>query len=804
MVEKSLIPFDSRLIPTGAKDQPIITGKQHEEVIDTARMYLRRLKTPISSSTLEQAIGVMGDAVRRGLEHQNRQFLEPKDKIRPLAANGLELREDLRRKAETSLASVKDQTTYAESILAIPFSLIQATRAELRNFPLTAEIKGTEQIVYLSGQRQPLIDKLAQIGLDSLPEILRSQVLLNQFKDFDKPKLIRNMIASFVFRGNLSPYLSIQDLKNFVSMANESQHYFTNQSRDALIVTIGQDQEEIKSFISDLFTQTAAVFSTYQLIPQEDNLKATDSFYRKFVRDLLLLHPALEEQQIVIDPEKVSEGQPSLWDKAAQIGQIKVASPQALIQAIRQVKAGGGQLSEERLQKGLKEWKLYDGMVKRHNSKLKQAEEMLKIRQQLLDVLDIPHFSLPKEAYEVKIKSQEDARSELRARENELRRITRIINQDSQLQKETQAYEFWLGQTYGNQLPQFLPMPRLAAIQKLTERKRDYKGKQGSLEYQLAVAEKLEDLNQVQPETLTDLLEHVSRNLPLKPNMGFLPRAVRESWSFWAQTSSIFGGLKGQKLQEKWEEFAEQAGKQRNELLSSVLLMVANRDKFSKEYDKVDKQLKQITDSNQSVLPDMKWSKDEALAYLDEVKSSALPDLAGFSSDEILDATRKMRRMFYSLSLSILPARIPEKDKLREYLMSKVAELESPPQSKIRAWGNSRIETWQDQLADLMNWIDHPLFPLPEGTGLKRAEFIRAWRRRVDLSYAVNFSQTAHDLRDVAFEHYEDVNREIFKQRLSQEIASQIRYLNQLRERDLWEGFVEKMRSLKLVLEVDK
>ncbi len=183
------------------------------------------------------------------------------------------------------------------------------------------------------------------------------------------------------------------------------------------------------------------------------------------------------------------------------------------------------------------------------------------------------------------------------------------------------------------------------------------------------------------------------------------------------------------------------------------------------------------------VYKDLSWTKEEALKYIQKTKILRFPEEVKLDKDQI----KEMRLFVLGLPLTALPQTIIGRNNLITWIMGRIKATQSPKSV--------------NRYKQLQLYMQHELFPLPEGAGLSRKDFLDAWKKRMNFAYAICYHDEVAKKSQVVQLVYEQVMRKNFKQRLSRELESKRKGLDKLRTRDVNQEFVESLRRLNLILE---
>lgn len=861
MIEQNLVPISSFLTTTDSGVQPLLSTKQEKDVIAAAKMYLRKNHIGINPDVFQKTLGVMGDAARRGLAVEGKAFFTTREKIRALITNGLEIREDLRTRAEGFLALSKSEPDiYGDLIgpLALPTTLVRAAAVEVRGFVLVAEPKATEEVVNIGDQRMGRIDHIAQIALDHLPEPFTG-VTLDRFPTVvEKARLIRNMVTSFVFRGNLSPQISTQDLKDFV-LQSKSPKDMDSQT-DIIAEIAGLTEQPDRAFLQALARQASQLLTVHRTLPNDDNPGSVDDFYRHFAQGLLLLHPALEEQSIVIIPKRITADVPSIWDDGVMIEGVKVPKIELLVQALRQAEAKRDQINSERLRSGITLWKWYAEALRRHNLAVQEAEDDLKERGQLFSNLDDPNFELPKEAHFVIYTEQQKAATTFRAARANAERLADILKDTTGEIDEIEQYEEYLRRQYREGLPDFVPIPVRVRDKARLQQRRESIGRRAAIQTRITLIEELLDFDllryrescsavaRLRKENSKDWIEeqrertqHFLEQLETDPdrpyyNEQFLkqtqsqirertgrrgrqqyyPAALKDIYTFWKDLpETITRILRSKEKGEIWPNLIKQILQKRLELLDIAVVSIEAREKLMATNSETN-DAEKPGDDNTLVYEDEYWTREDALKYMQKIRILRIPEGVKLDKDQIT----AIRSFVLSLPLTALPKNIIGRNTLITWVLGRISvakeqvsiaaeevemlrQLRSPDREELARANKRRknSEKRADTYEQLLIFMKHDLFPLPEGAGLSREDFLDAWKKRMNFAYAICYHEDVAKESQVVQLVYEQVMRKNFKLRLFRELESKRKGLDKLKTRNVGKEFVESLRQQNLVVE---
>jgi hypothetical protein len=862
---------------------------QQRELLDIARIGLRKNNISIANETvLKRALGVLGDALTRQLREEGREIPRPNERLRPLIGKGLLLREDLCGEAKDILdLTLKNETVGSVNMgpFALQNSLLIGADNEREHHLLVPNLKIIEQLVVTSKKRKTTIDKIAAVGLTHLPEGL-GKITLDRIPNIaDRAKLVRNMITSFLFRGSLNPIIGIEDLRNFQTLSKPE--YFSDEMKKKIVTTLNLSDKEEVAFVLDLFNQAKEVFSNIQFV-SEDNAEGMDKLFRKASKSLLLLHPILEREQINIFPSTVASGVLNLWDDAEVVDGFKIPSRKMLYQAIRQTRANNDNFNTERLYAGMAVLNRHDEIVLAHEAKTRKLKEILSERKTLLENLTSdPAYPLPAEAYGEKYSSEKSVHDEqliVSRFDKEIRKMTKVMEDNLKIQKEMGKYEEWLKMTYGNILPDFVPMPRSVFLEKLQSEVRrigasrnttnnllmkieealsvdlSFSGKDENIFGHLSREGAREWINRelIEDKALAERLKEKPESIPYKnsnqvafPGRNILndyekrladknsPAALCSYVRFWKDESTKLKEHSNSKYEiwkKYYKEFTLEAIKQRINLLECSLGVTEKFFSLTTNLEDAKNKLSKFLDNPNEPLPaDAVWSKNNASAYILEIKTSELPIMEKIKSDDLREAVLGARKFLHFVSPSIFPLVVSSRSKFNVFMRKGAVEIEkklvekkkeresllgkdSAKTSKMdkgggismsnklrdQVWGaNNKIESLSKQLEFYLKAAElayDPFAPFLKNESFKREDFLRIWKRRIVLASATLNKKKIQGKSKLAKIAFESLLRDVYTRKITQEIKDKQKDLEFLEKEDLKNRLVRKMSNLDLAL----
>lgn len=869
--EKSLSEVDIMterwLVSIEGNTQQTLTPAQQKEVRDLARRYLVREGIPIDSvDTMRQAVGVIGDTIQRSLDSAGRTSFRPKEKLRPLVSKGLAVRQQLADEAwDVYNLSARGATTTHLQItgpFALPNSLLIEARGEIQTpnelhgpkpFSLATHLDQSSKLVNLAKQRRGMINQWAAVGISALPAELAG-VSIDQFPDIaDRAKLVRNMATSWIFKRTLSPLITIADLKDFVKNSDQIPTVLP-AAVQTFMTAMHISSEPEKDFIFSLFAQVAKVFEVNPAIPAENDTASVDKFFRTFAKDLLLLHPALEEQQLATRPPEIQAGLPHIWDNCRTIGRFQIPQPEALALALRQAKARRDDTAISRIETALNIWKWFDKMTSSHIARIARHEERLRDRERLLANIADPNFTLPAEAERSAYLASQLVLKSVQIIKKNAEQSREEIERTHQTKQEAQTYKQYLNKTFGEDLPDELPLPQKMALKRAQNRFRRRVGAIATFQRKLGYLERLLQIDfffagQNDPadflkgddgekkvkqqlelaasantaaaafdqDSIARFLEHLELYSPYRSMDVF--GVQQESilyLSFWRdvynqyKTLDKFSKLSPEEQRQAWDSITQEAQKHRILLFSQALRVMADKQVVLPVLEQAQQDIASIQQEH-AASANRTWSRVEAESYIHVAEMSALPDLGDQLPDDFIKTIEEMTDLA-QLHHNCLPYEITSKRHLQVSLQVVLETVATEIQQKRFAVKASRfakekvhlrnqIQTLQTKVrlaTGILKFIDHPL--LPTEAPLGREEFIRVWKNRLALARDRGSADKLQTESKLAFEAYDMLLRRDFGERLKKEIESRRTELERLYQLDIPAEFVDKMRTLNLVL----
>lgn len=328
-----------------------------------ALTYLQKRKLAFGPTTLKLAIGIVGDCLIRGMLLSGSSKFKPGESLPVVIQRGLQHRELVHSIVSYAVKETdRDFRSHPGSrvgSLALDREHLSKVRPIEPLFVLKPDVTLCDTLAYTTQARSQILPQLAERVLVVVPQDLFPDANLDRFPNTsDRANLVRNAITSLCFREVAFPVISVEELRRFIASATGKVE--TVFSAAALSMTLkffvspdDPSREETSKFVTDLFTQVKEVFiraaadpSVQPLDTQTGPVSYTairDLVYRQFEPFLLLLHPALEEKELITNPARHQEGAYSLWQKERSVvlRGVRVPNYEMLLAANRLAKAKG-------------------------------------------------------------------------------------------------------------------------------------------------------------------------------------------------------------------------------------------------------------------------------------------------------------------------------------------------------------------------------------------------------------------------------------------------------------------------------
>ncbi len=377
------------LVPVSQEQTPLfdLTPKHKETLEQMTVSYMQRSKIPFDTDGLALGKEIVADALSRGMEANGVTGVAANTNLRSLVKEGMEQRAQVASHATRVYRENQNEVRSGDDRCIGPYALparqLSRVGREVAR-PATSKLVESKKLSELEEKRRELLPHLAHAIVSGLPKDQFPDVSLDMFPDpSSQAKLVRNSIVSMWFRGNPLPLLQIQDLQQFTNLAQEALDMrILAPLVEVVAASKGEDPLPIAEYIRDLGVQVSDLFQKARdrFSPNELTDRNSPNFrdivYNFFDRKLLLLHPALEEQELVVDGKRYGESDYSLWGPqwSVDMGGVRVPNEEILERARRIAIAQGR--NGTRFQEGINIW-----------TTLKRGEERTEKRKEALSHL---------------------------------------------------------------------------------------------------------------------------------------------------------------------------------------------------------------------------------------------------------------------------------------------------------------------------------------------------------------------------------------------------------------------------------
>ncbi len=349
------------LVEVTSLESPIFSNEQKNALVRQTTLYLQSKRIHIDKVSFDRGAEVVVDTLKRGLSLAGVDLAHAGRNITKYIKSGIAERDEIRLGAgEVVKRTYEIGGSDYVGELALPQKLVELATEEADSFNLKGDVGVSERLHRLSVVRQRSLGEISDKVIGYLPEVLVANAKDKIKTNDEKSRLVKNAIVSTVFSKKMNPIISIDELwNNFLSYQRNVGNYFSEQNLGDITkkLNLGKDQSE---YLKDLFNQTRGNFESKKAETFAAGDK--DKFYMKFSGELLLLHPALEEEQIILDYDKQDRFTPSVWDSGVcqEINGFKVPSKGILIAALRQAEAARSVARASRLKGAVRSWGVFE------------------------------------------------------------------------------------------------------------------------------------------------------------------------------------------------------------------------------------------------------------------------------------------------------------------------------------------------------------------------------------------------------------------------------------------------------------
>lgn len=826
------------------------------------RMALRYLETVtvnglgvnFNPKTFQQAQGVMLDCYLRGVRSTG--IVGTEKELKKAVWAGEKAREAVIQQATQIIEDSLALPSYSNLVgpWAISREMIYRVRDELRGANLTPNLIVSEDLIKDIRARQPFLKEWSALSLASLPTSL--DIGVDKFPDpKDQARLIRNLILSFIFRGDLSPLLSVEETRKFSQQVQEESLFWGPEAKESLITRLEAKESVATQYLGDLFEQTTSTLAKLANLPE-------DLSYQPLAAAFLLLNPLLEEQQLITRVDNYDGKTPSIWDDGESWAGYRFPGISGLLRAARQAKARNDNSGADRLFQGARLLRL--GAESRRLMIQKRSRILSTLTQQesLLNQAMDPSIPLPKDAYRQIYVSQTQFDQEIRQKEREIVFFRETIEEADGLNKRADAYEQFLITNYGPKWPKMVPMERAELFRQGRERVKRWQKNLAAAKKQLTIFEGLLDANYFwakshekwPPFTLGEAGDWLKGRIAKeKDNLQIMEKEYqppRQCRPFLASLVRYYqplaGLLYGQRKEGSFEQRYLTHWLNVYQKAADFLERSSSSDNGVKLWEEIYRSSSylelryfehalnlwrsaQVTESKrkeveeefvgqegkEELLEKAVWSSFDAAQFIQKLRASVLSPQALSSLRGQEEMVKRVYGFVIHLPVGSLPRVIYDRFWLQNWLgksRSKIVEAldeqentEFEKEEILEGKTPARLQRFDQELQQMSMLINNPLTPFPEGDGLERNYFLEAWRKRATLAYVAGQLPEAVFERNNLERFYDLHTRKLYQEKLEKLILSLKTELTALdagkegKNKEL----IKRMEGLGLLLAVD-
>jgi len=458
------------VVPILEQNTPIFAPsvKQGEILEQMTLSYVKNNKLPFTTVGLDIGRQIITDAVQKGMQAEGLPGIDPSVNIRTVVKDGLAQRTKITRESQRICRQYfsEVQTAGVKFIGPHAFPTREIIRAshEVNRAVATPVLTHSEGLVAKELTRKVLLPQMAHAILGGLPQEQFPDVTLELFPDVEsQAKLLRNAVTSMNFRGNPLPQMQVEEVIDFVTQEKTLDPVILAPLVHYIAESSGQDPNDIAEYLRDLGLQTDEffkkardVFTAHGIFGSNDTY-ARDFVYKYFDKRLLLLHPALEEQELVTDYSNHIEGDYSLWDEkfSSVIDGNRIPGPDILNRALRLSIAKGR--NGTKYKEALDEWKRFE-RAERVNKERKTTLERY-IQKTADDLSQASIDTMPSSELTVALAQNVLVASEYRTAKHKYDEDRRIIERAEGTVQQLTDIEEELRRENGGELPQKMVLP---------------------------------------------------------------------------------------------------------------------------------------------------------------------------------------------------------------------------------------------------------------------------------------------------------------------------------------------------------
>lgn len=377
-------PGGAGLVPITEQHIPLfdLTPKHQQALEQVTVSYMQRSKIPFDADGLALGKEIVADALQRGMAAEDITGIEAKTNLRALIKAGMEQRTQVVQGATRIFREYQNEVQSGSDRFIGPYALsarhLSRVGREVAR-PATSKLDEAAKLNETESKRRELLPHMAGAIISGLPRDQFPDASIDMFPDeSSQAKLVRNSIVSVWFRGNPLPLLQVTDLQQFTDRITETfdprvlaplVEYIAEASGDDPLA-IADYLRDMGMQVGDLFQRAKDRFKANEIAGDSASPYSRDFVYNFFDRKLLLLHPALEEKELIVDSNRHSESDYSLWGErwSVEMDGMRIPNEEILQRALRIAIAQGK--NGTRFQEGIREWvRMKTTLTKNENRK---------------------------------------------------------------------------------------------------------------------------------------------------------------------------------------------------------------------------------------------------------------------------------------------------------------------------------------------------------------------------------------------------------------------------------------------------
>ncbi|MBI3341725.1 hypothetical protein HY024_01240 [Candidatus Curtissbacteria bacterium] len=254
---------------------------------------------------------------------------------------------------------------------ALKRSDLDAAERKKSAWALHPDLKNFDELVRDYRLRKAILPQIAQGVIGFLPGELFPDASIESFpKEEEMAGIVRNSMVSAACNGYPMPALSVEDVR--VAIAQNEYHAL---SRDQIVLQYGEilnavaeasgiSKTEVIEYLEALQAQTDQLITNYSPQYSDDVAAGKLHTFMAFKGVLLLMHPLLEEKELIVNKDRAYESDYSIWgpEHSVVIGNYRIPNFDILAKADATARAKG--VDPSKFRTALYAWKQKDKNVK--------------------------------------------------------------------------------------------------------------------------------------------------------------------------------------------------------------------------------------------------------------------------------------------------------------------------------------------------------------------------------------------------------------------------------------------------------